>query len=79
MPHLVKMDQDYGKKGLQIVGIHMQQATESVLQKVIKNKSISFPVATGYKGPVSVAFIPHVLVFDIESEVASPLIHPCVR
>ena len=68
MPHLVKMDKELSDKGLRIIGVHTQEATEKVLKKVIAAKKIKFPVTTKVEGPVRVEFIPHTLVFDIDGK-----------
>jgi len=68
MPHLVQMDKKYSKKGLQIIGAHVQQATDDELKDIIKSYKIGFPVATQVSRPVEFNGIPHMIVFGADGK-----------
>jgi len=68
MPHLVQMDKKYSKKGLQIIGAHVQQATDEELKDIIKRYKIEFPVATQVGRPVEFSGIPHMIVFGADGK-----------
>ncbi len=66
MPHLVQMDKKYAKKGLQLIGAHVQAATNEELTDIIKNYKIGFPIATKVNSPVPSKGIPHMIVFGAD-------------
>ena len=64
MPHLVQMDKKYGKKGLQIIGVHRQQATTEEIVKVAEKQKVKFPIVDNGSSPVAIKGIPHAFVFS---------------
>jgi hypothetical protein len=67
MPHLVQMSKRYGKKGLQVIGAHVQSASDEKIVDVAEKLKINFPVSKGVRGPqVGANSIPKLLVFDTE-------------
>lgn len=66
MPHLVQMDKKYAKKGLQLIGAHVQEATDEELTDIIKKYKIGFPIATKVNSPVPSNGIPHMIVFGAD-------------
>lgn len=66
MPHLVQMDKKYSKKGLQLIGAHVQAATDEELTDIIKSYKIGFPIATNVSRPVEFSGIPHMIVFGAD-------------
>ena len=51
-------------KGLVVVGIHSQQATDDEVKDVVKKHKINFPVTKNGGGPSKGNGIPHTLVFN---------------
>ncbi len=68
MPHLVQMDKRYGKKGLQLIGVHRQGGSDEAVKKVVDKLKIKFPIAKSGSGPVSTKGIPHLFVFSTEGK-----------
>ncbi len=64
MPHLVQMDRKYKKKGLQIIGVHRQNATDEQLQKIAKDYKIGFPIAKTGSDPTGGRGIPRMHIFN---------------
>ena len=65
MPHLVQMDKRYAKKGLQLIGAHVQSATNEAVAKKAKSLKMEFPVTKGVQGPsLGLTGIPNIVVFD---------------
>jgi hypothetical protein len=64
MPQLVALSKRYDDKGLQVIGLHVQNATEDEIKTKVKQLKIPFPVTTGGGGPKSGGGIPHSVVFD---------------
>ena len=65
MPHLVQLDKRYGKKGLQMIGAHVQGATNAQVQEMVDDLKVKFPVTKGVNGPsVGGNGIPRILVFN---------------
>ncbi len=64
MPHLVQMNKRYGKKGLQIIGVHRQNASEEEIIKMVEKLEMEFPVAKSGSGPVETRGIPHLFIFS---------------
>ncbi len=65
MPQLVALHKRKADKGLVVVGLHVQNATEDEIVEVSKKLKIKFPVTSGGNGgPVKVSGIPHSAVFD---------------
>lgn len=71
-PHMVEINQKYGPKGLQIVGISLDDAAEPML-KVAQEKGFSWPQHIDKGGKVSGQFgvtgIPHVFLIGPEGNV----------
>jgi hypothetical protein len=70
MPQLVALHKRNEDKGLAVVGLHCQQATDEEIQEVSKKLKIKFPVTKGGGGPSSGNGIPHSLVFDVSGNLA---------
>ena len=68
MPQLVALSKRYDDKGLQVIGLHVQNATEDEIKAKVKQLKIPFPVTTGGGGPKSGGGIPHSIVFDPEGK-----------
>lgn len=65
MPHLVQMDKRYGKKGLQLIGAHVQGGTHEKIKDKVDDLKMEFPVTDGVRGPsVGGNGIPKILVFN---------------
>ncbi len=47
LPHMIKLNQQYGKQGLQILGLNpgVRGDTEDVVRRFIRDKKINFPIA----------------------------------
>ncbi|MDB2347811.1 TlpA family protein disulfide reductase [Verrucomicrobiales bacterium] len=63
MPHLVQMSKRYGKKGLQVIGVHRQGGSDEKVIEKAKDLKMEFPVAKTGSGPVQARGIPHLFVF----------------
>ena len=63
LPEMAKMAKRYEAKGLVVVGIHAQQATDEQINKILKTAKVKYPVARNGSVPVSTGGIPHALVF----------------
>ncbi len=65
MPHLIQMSKRYGKKGLQVIGAHVQAGTNDEVKEVAEDLKINFPITKGVRGPsVGANAIPKLLVFN---------------
>jgi hypothetical protein len=66
MPQLVALHKRKEDKGLAVVGLHVQSASDDEIKEVVKKLKMKFPVTTGGNGgPVKVDGIPHSAVFDV--------------
>ena len=65
MPQLVALHKKNEDKGLAVVGLHCQQATDDEVKDVVKKLKMKFPVTKGGGGPSKGNGIPHTLVFDV--------------
>lgn len=45
IPHLVNLNQKYGKQGLQILGMSLDEEADSGLTEFVREKKINYPVA----------------------------------
>lgn len=45
IPHLIKMNQKYGKQGLQILGLSLDEDGEKTVREFIQTSRINYPVA----------------------------------
>lgn len=68
MPHLVKMDKKYRKKGLVLIGEEVQGTPEDKLKAFVEKHGVTFPVTTGSSGPRTGNGIPRIVVFDVEGK-----------
>lgn len=64
MPHMVALSKRYDGKGLQVVGLHSQEAPDDEIKAMVKKLKIPFPVTTGGGGPTSENTIPRAMVFN---------------
>lgn len=64
MPQLVALHKRNEDKGLAVIGLHSQNATDDEVKEVVKKLKIKFPVTKGGGGPSKGNGIPHTLVFD---------------
>jgi hypothetical protein len=64
MPQLVALHKRKADKGLAVIGMHVQNATDDEINKVIKDMKIKFPVVKGGSTPGRGNGIPHSVVFD---------------
>jgi hypothetical protein len=63
MPQLVALHKKNEDKGLMVVGLHCQEATDDEIKDVVKKLKVKFPVTKGGGGPSKGNGIPHSLVF----------------
>jgi len=68
MPQLVALHKRNEDKGLAVIGLHCQQATDDEVKEVVKKLKMKFPVTKGGGGPSKGNGIPHSLVFDVEGK-----------
>lgn len=64
MPHLVRMDSRYAKKGLRVIGEECQNSSVDAIEGVAKDKRVKFPITKGGTRPSNMKGIPHAVVFD---------------
>ncbi len=66
MPTFVDMDKRYGKKGVQIVGVHCQSEPDDKVKKTVEKLKMKFPVVNQSSVPSAHSFsgIPHTFVFN---------------
>ena len=55
MPHLKELHEKYGKKGLQIIGVHTKSAAEK-MAAFVKKEGIPYPVCVDATGATNKAF-----------------------
>lgn len=55
-------------KGLVLIGLHSQQATDEEVQAVVKKNKVKFPITKGGGGPSKGNGIPHTIVFDVSGK-----------
>ena len=66
------MDKKYGKQGLRIIGLEMQESKLADIQKIVDEKKITYPITRGMgqeesddaTQPEKLVGIPHAVVFD---------------
>ena len=63
LPEMAKLAKRYATKGLVVVGIHAQEATDEQINKILKDARVKYPVARSGNVPVNTGGIPHALVF----------------
>jgi len=68
MPQLVALHKRNEDKGLAVVAMHRQDATDEEVKVVVKKLKMKFPVTKGGSGPSKGNGIPHSLVFDVEGK-----------
>ncbi|MBN1863891.1 MAG: TlpA family protein disulfide reductase [Victivallales bacterium] len=70
LPKLAKLDKKYRKKGLVLIGMHAQQASNDQILEIVKKSKLEFTITTNpaSHGPVSFSGIPKVFVFDGEGK-----------
>jgi hypothetical protein len=68
MPQLVALHKRNEDKGLAVVAMHRQNATDDEVKEVVKKLKMKFPVTKGGSGPSKGNGIPHSLVFDVEGK-----------
>ncbi|MGJ8696945.1 MAG: TlpA family protein disulfide reductase [Verrucomicrobiaceae bacterium] len=68
MPHLVKMDKRYSKKGLTIIADECQGSSKEDIEAVLKEHKAEFLVTKGVRGPVSSRGIPHAVIFGADGQ-----------
>lgn len=64
MPQLVALHKKNEDKGLAVIGLHMQDASDDEIKEKVKKLKIKFPVTTGGGGPTKEEGMPNTLVFD---------------
>lgn len=70
MPTFNDLHRRYGKKGMQIIGVHAQGGTDEEVLSVVNRLKIKFPIAKGGSSPVSFSGIPHTFVFGVDGSLA---------
>ncbi len=68
MPHLVKMDKKYSKKGLRILAPEVQSSSVEAIEKLVKEHKINYPIMKGSTRAPNMKGIPHSVVFDASGE-----------
>ena len=48
MPHLVKMDKKYSKKGLRILAPEVQSSSVEAIEKLVKEHKINYPIMKSF-------------------------------
>jgi hypothetical protein len=64
MPQLVALHKRKGDKGLAVIGMHVQSATDEEIEATTKRLKMKFPVVKGGSVPGGGGGIPRVAVFD---------------
>ena len=64
MPHLVRMDKRYRKKGLVIIGAEVQRSDDAAIKKITDEHKVKFTIIKGVSGPSLGRGIPSAAVFD---------------
>ena len=73
IPHLVKMNQKYGKQGLQILGMSADEDGERVVTSFAAEQHINYPVALAGEKAIDafgVRSVPVMIVIDKKGRVA---------
>ena len=70
LPKMAKLDKQHRKKGLVIIGIHSQSATNEQILELVKKNKVEFTITTNSSshGPIKFSGIPKVFVFDGEGK-----------
>ena len=68
MPELESFYKQNKNKGLAVVGLHSQKATDDEVKTIVKQKKVSFPITKGGGGPTQSGGIPRSLVFDVSGK-----------
>lgn len=68
MPALDALYKRNKDKGLMMVGLHSQKATDEEVAAKVKQMKVKFPITTGGGGPHEGNGIPHSLVFDAQGK-----------
>jgi len=74
IPHLVKMNRQYGKQGLQILGMSVDRDGEGVLASFTAEHHINYPVAQAedtLTDAFGVRMVPAMIVIDKKGKVAA--------
>ena len=64
MPHLVRMDKKYRKKGLKVIADERQGSPVEDIEEVAKDNRAEFSITKGTTCPPGMGGIPHAVVFD---------------
>ncbi len=66
LPKLAKLDKQYRKRGLVLIGMHAQQATNEQILEIVKKNKLEFTITMNpsSKGPVKFSGIPKVFIFN---------------
>lgn len=64
MPQLVALHKRKADKGLVVIAMHVQAATDEEINAVVKKLKMKFPVTKGGNSPGGSGGIPHSVVFD---------------
>jgi thiol-disulfide isomerase/thioredoxin len=64
LPDLVKLQRHNAAKGLKIVGVHSQTASDEEVLKVLEKARVQYPILRDGQSPVLFSGIPRVFVFD---------------
>lgn len=73
IPHLIRMNQKYGKQGLQILGMSADEDGERVIKSFIEERRINYPVALAGESVTSdfgVRSVPVMFIIDKKGKVA---------
>ncbi len=68
MPHLVKMDKKYSKKGLRILAPEVQGSSVEAIETLVKKHKINYPIMKGSTRAPNMKGIPHSVVFNTAGE-----------
>jgi peroxiredoxin len=73
IPHLIKMNQKYGKQGLQVLGLSADEESDSALKAFIEERRINYPVALAGEAVTSgfgIRSVPVMFIIDKKGKVA---------
>jgi len=68
LPELAKIHRRYDSRGLQVVGMEVQQSDKEAIMELCDDARVKYPVVKGGQVPVKSAGIPHACVFGADGK-----------
>lgn len=68
LPELAKIHKRYEKKGLEVVGMEVQNSKKEEITDLLDKARVKYPVVTGGSTPVNAGSIPHAHVFGTDGK-----------